>query len=177
MASPLKRTLLWSCAMLYVALIFTGSAVARPVIEAFNTAMQGKTLLPILSLYFIAGVLLLGWFIFVKKERNPERYIVFFILIAAFVVLLYGGKHPEEKIHIVEFGFLSVVVYHALKQDLAGKERLLLVATSVLCSIVGILDEVVQYFIPGRVCDVKDMVVNVISSLLAVQAIRLFVRR
>jgi len=65
---------------------------------------------------------------------------------------------PEEAIHLLEYGVLAVLVYRALRPpepDLA-----ILAAVVILGTLVGTVDEIIQWIIPERYWGLRDIVVN-----------------
>lgn len=168
-----KITVFWCLAGLYTVFVFIGSCVARPLWKVLNGILNGYGILPV---YFImvsgaiGGVL---WYVFRKKERRVTRYLALTLLGCAFLSICYGMQKREEIVHILEFGFLPVPFYFAFKQTLKkNKERLYLYLFAVSTT-VGVADEVLQLFIPGRVCDPRDMMVNALSGLIGILVLRL----
>jgi hypothetical protein len=65
---------------------------------------------------------------------------------------------PEEALHFLEYGVLGLLLYRALRHgmdDWAVFPAAMLVGTAF-----GVLDELVQWFVPGRFWDLRDVLVN-----------------
>jgi VanZ family protein len=168
-----KKTVFWCLAGLYTVLIFMGSYVARPLWQILNGVLKGYGILPV-YLFIIFGALGAGaWYVLWKKERHFSRYLVLSLIVCAFLSLCYGMEKREEIVHILEFGFLPVPAYFALKQALDKNGERLYLYLFGICAVVGVMDEVVQFFIPGRVCDPRDMMVNTLSGLIGILVLRL----
>lgn len=71
---------------------------------------------------------------------------------------------PEEQVHFIEYGILSALVYVALTHDIKNKSIYFL--SSLIVSVFGAGDEVIQWILPNRVFDVRDLVMNVIAGIL-----------
>ena len=72
---------------------------------------------------------------------------------------------PEERTHLIEYLVVSALFYRTFKEralNMSGFNffPLKAFATAIL---VGVMDEVVQYFLPNRVFDIIDVGFNVIA--------------
>ncbi|MDD5491399.1 MAG: VanZ family protein [bacterium] len=89
------------------------------------------------------------------------------LALSIFCLYGYGLKIlniPEERIHLLEYGFLSFLVF---KMYLIDRLSILLYwQTFLTVSFIGTLDEIIQYFIPSRVGDIRDIILNIVSGLL-----------
>jgi VanZ family protein len=74
-------------------------------------------------------------------------------------MLWYLSAVPAEAVHLVEYGILAVLFRRALPGG-AG-------ASILAAGLIGILDEVIQGATPGRVFDVRDIVINVLAAAVA----------
>ena len=67
-------------------------------------------------------------------------------------------QRPEEAVHLVQYGVLAVLVQRALRErhpDLTAYPSAVL-----LTLFVGIVDEVIQWMVPGRFWDLRDVALN-----------------
>ncbi|MCL1884570.1 MAG: VanZ family protein [Defluviitaleaceae bacterium] len=69
----------------------------------------------------------------------------------------------RKTAHFVVFFVLAFCVAHSLKFHVHRLRFLLLWAWGI-ASVYGVLDEIHQYFIPGRVMDVNDMIINSVGA-------------
>jgi VanZ family protein len=83
---------------------------------------------------------------------------------AAYGYLLNILWIPQEKLHLFEYGFLAFLVYKALKNDVKGGK--IYFYTSILVASFGCVDELIQFFVPTRYYDIKDILVNVSSGVM-----------
>ena len=74
-----------------------------------------------------------------------------------------------ERSHLVLYGVLGVLAWRAAGHWQEGRPRLL--SAAVFCLLVGLADEVAQYFHPQRVFDMRDVITNGASALLAMGAV------
>lgn len=76
---------------------------------------------------------------------------------------------PEEALHFVEYGVLGLLLYRALRSrlpDLAVFPAALLIGTAF-----GMVDELIQWLVPGRFWDLRDVFVNALAIALALVAL------
>jgi len=65
---------------------------------------------------------------------------------------------PVEQIHAAEYAVLAVLVYRAPAKEIDSRARGL-IALTYTC-IIGVVDEMIQYVLPNRVFDPRDIAVN-----------------
>jgi VanZ family protein len=88
------------------------------------------------------------------------------------------GGLPEDKIvHLFAFALMQVVVYRALRFELAeiGRDRQLAIA-AIVASAVGALLEFVQATLPHRSAELLDWVADTLGALLAALLVRRLAR-
>ena len=136
-----------------------------------------------------------GW-VYQNLGRSTFLYVVFAALLAAVVFAvrqlrrqtvaiqpsswwwlagvtcaLAGGTwhlraNPEEAMHFIQYGVLSFLLYRAFRTrfDDCG----LFLAAGLAGAFLGVLDECIQWIVPRRFFDFRDMVINV-SGVVLVQ--------
>lgn len=173
----LRKAAVLCVPVIFAFLIFTGSFFARKAWEALNTALRGRGGEAVIASYVLVSAAVLLWIVFVRKERRFERYLSLFILAAAFTAMIMNMQYPDEKIHLGEFGLLAVITYFSFRAGTGLKGGALFTTVFIFCAIVGISDEIVQFFVPKRVCDWKDMLMNVMSGAIGLFAAKLCFHR
>lgn len=117
----------------------------------------------------IATIALLRELIKLKFRIHP---IVFGCLLSLGVI---GGvllEIPEERLHIVKYGGLGF-----LTQALAHRHGLPVWYALGFASFFSIFDEIIQHFLPYRVGDLRDVALNIVSSVWGIALIKLSVRK
>lgn len=76
--------------------------------------------------------------------------------------LLMG--QPEEAVHFVEYGVLGVLLFRALRPHINNPG--VFVAAALIGTIVGTVDEIIQWTVPDRYWDFRDLVLNGGTSVL-----------
>ena len=154
----------WRWVCLYVVLIFATSplvgSLTGSAYRSLGTATVGT--LAFLLLIIAAAVVLV---VLLGKARN---YPWSFRISALLVALSYAATIPRlgdvsiEKIHFVEYGLLSYLVYAGFKKRSSANPFW---KTLSVVFVVGFADEVYQGFLPNRRYDDLDVLMNLVSGL------------
>jgi hypothetical protein len=102
----------------------------------------------------------------VIRDRRRERY--GWIAAALALALAYGvfartgiaDADAAERFHFIEYGAIAFLFYKAWRPSGDGT---VIVAPLVTGVLVGTLEEWLQWFVPGRVGEVKDVLLNLFS--------------
>ena len=150
---------LWSLA------IFAAIPIAR-TIQRFVSEQWGRVTFAYLTVALV--VLALGLTIrhLLRKRRTPASYVWLTAVAIAFCGYTYQLRHlPEEALHFVQYGVLGVLAYRALSHRVRDWTIYLTAATIGCC--VGIVDEFLQWVIPGRFWGLQDIWIDFLGAALA----------
>lgn len=119
----------------------------------------------------------LGWHLRDRMRRVSSvgwslLAVVFVFYVAGFTL---SSLTPAEKTHFLYYGLLAWVVYRALAVDVDPPA--LEIATVLVVTCLGLGDEAVQYVLPRRFFEWKDVGLNAISAGLATAWIAVVPRR
>lgn len=176
-SSPCIRIrLAWSLVALWTAAIFIVIPIAR-IIQTWVDSQVGR----VAFLYTVFACLGVGVVsALAVLRRSPLRiswsqraWLV--LLTAAYAV---GAWHlranPEEAMHFVQYGVLSLLLFWAFRQS--RPDAGIYASSFFLGALLGALDEVVQWLVPGRFFDFRDMAINICAVGLMQLALLLGVR-
>jgi hypothetical protein len=94
-----------------------------------------------------------------------RQWIVLGVLAAIFA---WGTWHlrgnAEEAMHLPQYGVLSLLLYRAYSRRYG--DRAAYACAALLGAFLGIFDEVIQWAVPRRVFQFRDIIINVLSVLL-----------
>ena len=159
----------WIIVALYTGLIFATLADVVLIMDVIERSV-GDILNMMLSILPIACLaLFLVYLIVVKKERQPWRYLLMGFVIASVAAIQRFIFYPAEKVHLVEYGILGWMIYHAVRVS-GGGVAAGYIWTMILVLTIGTADELVQAYLPMRVFDFRDIVINFHSGLLGAVA-------
>lgn len=160
---PPTRSRAWLQVIILIILIFSTLSIVRPIV---NFLKKTGTLDVVVWGSLILFVLFLIYFIYLLRMRNAFRYAFLVVLMISYgLSLKYLVVAPEERIHFIEYGLLALFFYRAFSFDIK-KKWINYVLTLSTVSLVGYLDEVVQYILPSRVYDIRDVGLNSLSGFL-----------
>jgi len=84
-----------------------------------------------------------------------------------FLTFRLGARHPAEALHYLEYGLLSVLIYRAFTHRI--HDYSIFIAVAIVGTIVGIVDETIQWLTPRRFFTLEDIGLN-LTALVLVQA-------
>lgn len=171
LARPLGR---WRRMVLVGALLWWGSILTLlPFGRGINNALRSHNLL---TLTVTIGMLLSAAAVAVVLVRlrrvglmEWRQWRLTSLLLALLVVAAQLWPRPEERWHVVQYGLLGVLVWGAIR--LSRWQRP--VVAALVVSACGWMDEGVQAFIPERVYDPRDVVLNAAAGASAILIVEL----
>ena len=109
-----------------------------------------------------------GW----KRKIGKIEIGVWLGVAAVYLLLLLRMAVPEERSHLIEYSVLAVFVHEALKERGSNGAKVWQPAwLAILITVgIGLLDEIIQLFVPGRVLDPMDMLFNSGAAIMAILA-------
>lgn len=172
MTAPRKKIFFsWLWVALCILSIFLIVPIARSVrnfIEGRSSAdIFGYSVIFIVCISFLIGLYLL-WFRF--KIRSFPSYLWLTVIVCIYIFFtLKLWKRPEEAVHFLEYGLLGFLLFRALRHHIDDKS--LYLTAFLIGALVGIFDEALQWMIPRRIWDMRDIGLNALSCGLAQIAI------
>ncbi|NKB99855.1 MAG: VanZ family protein [Pseudomonadales bacterium] len=157
---------------IWVAVIIGGIVLSMGWAQSLAGELRERGLL---QLTFSTGLILVATSIVVQGLRFRPRgwEIALGIGVAATYLIVVGRMvTPEARSHLIEYSVLALFIYEALleRREAGGTARYVALMTIVITSLLGVLDECVQWFIPSRVFDPIDMLFNFLAATAAVSA-------
>ncbi len=166
----------WIVAAIWTASIFAVIPLAR-AIQGFVDERWGRELfLWVVAVYIAVFVLVALAYLLYSRESIPVGNAAWLIAIAA--VFLYWTwqlrRNPEEALHFIQYGILSLLVYRALTHRI--RDPSIYLVAVLICSVTGTVDEMVQWMTPRRYFDFRDIWINGGSAILVQAGILLGIR-
>ena len=156
----ISKNRLWTLIIIYVLFIY----VSLPFFPAFISVLRSlisKELLNLLSLVLsISFFLLLSVWIYNKKYKAKQ----FLLIISPLLLLTYLSLSLDvwvERIHFIEYAVLGLLISRAVDvRTLLG-----IIYSGCLITLFGAVDEIIQWFLPNRVGDMRDVTMNSFGGL------------
>jgi VanZ family protein len=101
----------------------------------------------------------------ISKNKSEFKIRLFWLAVVAGVYCVYTWKLrkiPVETVHFIIYGILSYLVFKALRYHLKDVTIYFCAASIVL--FVGIVDEIIQWVLPSRVGNLKDIKLNLVAG-------------
>ena len=159
---------LWIFIILYVVLIYTTLPIARLVLNtlyetlgAFNLGLLVNTFLVSVS-SFIA--------IQMYRRKGLTSLVRLLLLGTLLLTIILNLERPEERLHFLEYGLLGFLFVKAFNSTSVRT----LTFSALLVTLVGSIDELIQGFLPNRVGDLRDVLMNAVGGLLGIWFGRLY---
>ncbi len=156
----------WLAVAGYVSAIFGSIPWVRSLSRALRAALGSSWALGALGVGFAVFVVARHVRALGRSDtatgRNWARIGVGAAAYAALVLELRAS--PDEVVHVAEYGILALLYARAFR---AGESTATFWTALAATGLTGVLDELVQGITPGRVCDPRDMVTNVVAGALA----------
>ncbi|MDH4219747.1 MAG: VanZ family protein [Candidatus Aminicenantes bacterium] len=163
MPSKKKMFFSWLWVALCILSIFLIVPIARSVRnfveELWNVSFFGYSVLFTVCAAFLISLYFL-WFRFKIRAVSNYLWLAAVALIYVYFTLKLW-KRPEEAIHFLEYGLLGLLLFQALRHRIDDKS--IYMAAFLIGGLVGIFDEVLQWMIPRRIWDMRDIGLNALS--------------
>jgi hypothetical protein len=154
----------WLWVILCAAVIFFTVPMARKI-QSFVTALAGRSFFGYFVLFAAAATFLGLFYIlyFRLKIRAIPNYIWLVLISVTYVYFtLKLWPNPEEAVHFIEYGLLGFFLYRALRHNI--RDNSIYLVAFLIGSIVGTFDEILQWVVPQRYFDLRDVGLNALSS-------------
>jgi hypothetical protein len=161
-----KIWLSWLWVFLCALAIFFTVPLARKI-QNLVTTLAGRSFFGYSVLFAAAATfLVLGYFLYFRLKIRAISNYVWLVLVSALYVYftLKLWANPEEAIHFIQYGLLGFFLFRALRQHMDDKGIYL--AAFLIGTLIGTFDEILQWMVPGRYFDLRDVGLNALSSAL-----------
>lgn len=129
---------------------------ARRILR-FIYSLTGREFIALwLKILFLTGIFI-GIIYFLKKKiKISPPSLLFLVPAIPFTILFFKIKLPEEKVHLLEYALLGLLIYRDF-----FKGRIGLLSSVFFIITVAFLDELFQLILPDRFFDYRDIIFNV----------------
>src|SRR6056297_3651775 len=159
-----RAALSWGYVVLWSALTF----VTIPFVRYGVTFVKQRWGSEVFT-YVVAACVLLAAVsaLYATRRRWSLSSFVWLSGIAGLVIYLAFGLadgSPEEAIHYVQYGVLSLLLFRAFSHRV--RDYSIYLAAAVVGTLVGMMDETLQWLVPGRYFDLRDILLNMKAVVL-----------
>lgn len=170
MPPNIKKDVNWLILIVYVTLIYS-TLYITPNFARLLSGLLGKNFVLAVNIFVISAVIAVTGLFYSKIKAMPLSFYVKLTAIFSLYLffILRWTNIPAEKIHLIEYGFLSYLVLRVMSGVRSSAAQYLY--TILIVSAIGCGDELIQKCLTNRVCDPKDMALNAISGILGLALI------
>jgi len=125
----------------------------------------------IFFLYGVIAVFLIGFVLSllftILRNKEHKRGSKTWLLLVTLIFIgyaIYLKKNPEEAFHFVQYGFLSILIFRALSNQI--QDWTLYFTAAIIGGLIGIIDESIQWLTPGRFWGLRDIWINFFAAAL-----------
>lgn len=153
----------WLWVALCIAAIFLVVPLARAirgfVSDQWGREYFGYAVFAAAAAAFAAAVYTLY---FRMRIRRPARYMWLAATASAYIYFTWSLREaPEEAIHFLEYGLLGFFLFRAL--SLTVRDKTIYLDGLLIGAVVGVVDEIIQWMVPGRYWDLRDVGLNILA--------------
>jgi hypothetical protein len=153
----------WLVLLAYVAIVYGSLPWTRDVLIALDQReLKGGM---VTACYFGAAALVVYHVVFDVRLTDRVAFAALVALGAGVGGLVLGLSIPEERLHFLQYGLMAVLARRAVAPRLHGWAQYL--AAVGLAAAAGWGDELLQAILPGRVYDLRDVLINASAAGLA----------
>ena len=155
---------LWLFVLLITGAILSTLIIGRPLIELLRDQN-------LQAIFFLAGMLIIGgtMLLYGLFTKSSAVDLILFIGIGAVYLMLFLRLGLPERSHLIEYSVLALSIHQALQERFQQSRPILVKLYAFLLSFsIGLIDELIQLFLPDRVFDFNDIVFNGMAILLAI---------
>lgn len=165
------RCRVWGITLAYIGIVYSTLGIFPDVWRRLNELTEGSIEHLGTAVALIAVTSLLWTVRRRAGQQSWTPYVAIALITPTYAYLLFVLSHfPAERLHLLEYGLMAYLILRALQLDLADRHAY--VWSLVLTTVIGLGDEIVQWVLPQRYFEVKDVVLNMVSGGLALLVIR-----
>lgn len=156
----------WGYVFFITGLIYSTLYAARPACTFLRNNISS---FDIKANTFLAAILIIAIAFVYKAKRKgliKRKTTIFFLIASMFIytIIILQFKLAEEKIHFFEYGILAFLIYRAFIIDV--KETKAYIFSIILVFILGWVDEIIQYLLPNRYYELRDVLMNAAGGMM-----------
>jgi len=160
-----KEWVSWLYVVIWSLIIFVTIPLAR-ALQKFVYQQWGRETFTYVVIVAIV-IALASSAIYLRRRRTVPRASYLWLLAVATIFIGYTielRKSPEEAFHFVQYGLLGILVYRALTHRFHDVS--IYFAAAIICGIIGIMDETIQWLTPRRFWGLLDIWLNFFAASL-----------
>ena len=156
---------LWFWVFVVFVAIFSTLFLGQPLAELFSS-QDVRAVIFLIVMFFVGATIL----VHAIKTKPTKIELTIILGIAAVYTMFVLRLGMPERSHLMEYSVLAIFIHMALLEREHTKKNSMNPAllAFLITLIIGVLDECIQIFLPGRVFDPNDMLFNGLAAFMAI---------
>jgi len=157
---------LWYWTIAASVAIFSGIWLSGSLAEFLRDRGWLTTAFWIAMMLVMLSIIIYG----IKTRPSGMEVVIWVGLAAIYLMVALRIYAPEERSHLIEYSVLALFILETLRERRKhiGVPKYAAWAALGLTTAIGILDEVVQFFVPERVFDLIDIAFDFLAATMAI---------
>ncbi len=169
MFGSVRERRLWTWTVVVVATTYATLALARTLSDDFVVRRVFDNMF-VFSLAVVGvSIVVLAFGTYEDARERPDVGLALGVglsVVSACIMVIARMGIPEQRTHLFEYGIVALLIQEALRERKASGrfDASPALWAAILGSLVGVVDECIQAFVPGRVFDPVDMGFNTLAA-------------
>jgi hypothetical protein len=149
---------IWTFITIYISAIYLTLSAMPPVLDFIYSTIGRESLGKLVnSILFLS----LSLIVLVSLKKGILKSFLIALPMIVVALFVYEIDLPEERVHFLEYGLLGILFIKAVG---TGYRQ---IAFSLVCVLLaGCIDELIQFLLPNRVGELRDVVMNSTGGVL-----------
>lgn len=170
-----KEWVSWAAVVLWSCFLFAVVPFARTIQKFVSDRTDTIIFVYIVVAVVVVGVVLTVVYLWRRRASVQGSYFWLAVFGGFFVAYAFHLRAaPSEALHFIEYGVLGLLLFRALSHRL--RDQGIYIAACLLGTIVGSIDEAIQWLTPGRFWGLGDIWINFVAVFLIQGSIALGIR-
>jgi VanZ family protein len=167
-----KRFFLWLQVLIWIAVIYLTLPYAR-VWSEWLARNISPDFIPLAVVIILLLILFLTIAHLIRQRSGVYEYFLLTVIVLAYAYSISNIEIAVVKVHFLEYGFLAFLLIRAFRLDHLDSGQYL--NSILVLTLIGIIDEFIQGQLVNRVGELYDILLNILSGLLALCWYRLVI--
>lgn len=141
--------------------IYSTLGVVRPLTDFLRA--RGSLRLAVFGAFAIAALTTIALIFRDRRNRTPRVALTLIAVAIVYAAAILPMESTEEKIHFIQYGIVALLAYAAL-----GRRY---IAAALFTLAAGWIDEGIQFILPSRIYDPRDVAFNAAAGVMALVAL------
>jgi VanZ family protein len=165
MSSTRRQALVWwTLSALVTALIYATLGIMPTIRKVLSRRFGAAIYWPVYGLIALFLLIVLVRVLLRLRRAGPLSAVVSLLVCGAYAWSLASLEIPVERFHYLEYGLLTLTVFQALRRHIPN--QLVFFWGTAIVFLIGVGDETIQWWLPQRVGEYRDVLINGQASLL-----------